>query len=340
MNKRIITLLLLIFSVYLKAHADTVLVAPVIVYDKDSNVIKLPDNPCEKIYEKLSSFWFEGLVEFKKLSARDYGEIYTLIDANRVCSAEKSEYILFGYIKKNDGNWFCDIKLYSSNLKKITGEYYASDDISHSERLFNNLCENIIEGLTEITGITGLEGENKNYTSFKMKLPVTAFYWTPVDYDWNKKMLGIAGGEIGIDLYPPVKKVTLNQKLLDYSIRPAFSYSYAMEKDGSYPLRYHGISFVLPLLFHLHLNKSNAFYAGTGPYYEIELLNVQPLYENETFCYQNIFGLESLLGYEFSAGKVVNLFTEVKCDFHFNKDTFISIKPSLGISFNLGGKKE
>ena len=74
MNKRIITLLLLIFSVYLKAHADTVLVAPVIVYDKDSNVIKLPDNPCEKIYEKLSSFWFEGLVEFKKLSAAKNGK--------------------------------------------------------------------------------------------------------------------------------------------------------------------------------------------------------------------------------------------------------------------------
>ena len=58
-----------------------------------------------------------------------------------------------------------------------------------------------------------------------------------------------------------------------------------------------------------------------------------PRYEDQQFHYQNIFGLETFAGYEFSAGGSVSLFTEIRLDFHFERDSFLAIKTVLGMSF-------
>ncbi len=335
MNKKFLVIIVFLLFISKGLFGETILIASLIVYDKDSSVLEQDINPSEEIYENLLDYWFEGLVEFKKLSAKNYGEIYTALDANRACAAEESEYILFGYIQKNEGSWFANIKLYDSKAKKISKEFFSGDDISHYKRLLNNLTLNVLDGLEEVTGLSRNEMMREKTRPCETKLPLSAFYWTPLDSDWHSKFLGIAGGEIGMEIYPPQPKIVLGSFLLDFSLRPEFSYSYAIGQKETYPVIYHGVSFVLPLCFHLHFNMRNSLYAGGGAYYEVEMMKITPKYESEKFLYQNIFGTEILLGYEFSASRIINLFTEVRVDFHLNRDNFIAIKPMLGMSFNL-----
>lgn len=332
-KKLFLIMIFLISSLYL--FAETIFVAPMIIYDKDSNIIEQTKNPSEEIFERISMYWFEGLVTFKNLSAKKYGEIYTTLDANRCCAAENADCILFGYVQKNESNWIANMKLYDYKTKKISKEFYSGDDIFHYERLFDNLSKNILTGLEEVIGLNHNEILKEKLHPLEIKLPISAFYWCPIDGKWNLKMIGIAGGDMGIQIYPPQPKIIVGQFLIDFSLRPEFSYSYAMGKDNVYPLKYNAFSFVLPLCAHLHFDMNNSIYLGSGAYYEIELLKIKPKYEKNRVHYQNIFGLESFIGYESNLSKLINLFTEVRIDFHFNKDNFLAIKPVLGMSFNL-----
>ncbi|MBP3365479.1 MAG: hypothetical protein J6K96_00645 [Treponema sp.] len=340
MNRRFSLAAVFFFLSLAELFSETILMAPVIVYDKDSAVIEQEQNPSEKLYDTISCYWFEGLVTFRLLPAETYGQIYTALDANRACTAEEAKYILFGYMQKNEGSWLAHVKLYDCKAKKISREFYASDDSSHYERFLSILSSHIIDGLEDVTGLSRTASIKEKLRPFELKIPLSAFYWSPVDRNWNSKLTGIAGGDIGLHIYPPQPKITIGRMLLDFSLRPMASYSYAMGKDGSYSLDYNGISFVLPLCIQLHFSVRNAVYAGCGAYYEIELINVTPKYESREFHYQNMFGLEPFIGYEFSVNRIVNLFTEVRADIHLSSDMFIAVKPALGVSFTVcRGKK-
>lgn len=334
MIRKLLLAAMLAFFSTLALSAETVVMVPVVVYDKDSNAVELGRNPSDEIFTKVSGHWFQGLLSFKNLPAKKYGWVYTTFEANRVCEAEGARFILFGYMQKNEASWFAGIKLYDRNEKKTIREFYSGDDISHYGRLIDSISGNILEGLEDVTGLNRDEIRKEETRPFEIRVPASVFYWSPIDGDWGSRLLGIAGLDVGMDIYPPQPRFLAGQMPIDWSIRPSLSYSYAMGKTDGYPLNYHGISLAVPGCLHFHINRKNTFYLGLGGYYEMELLKMKPKYEGSKSEYQNVFGIESLMGYEFTATESLNLFAEVRFDFHVNNDTFIAAKPACGISFN------
>ena len=339
MNKKQFTVLLILFLHVLCVSAETVLIAPVIVYDKDSNVVTQGRNPSEEIYDRISDFRFEGMIGLRLLTSKKYGEIYTTLDANRCCTAENAEYIIFGYAQKNEGSWAACLKLYDAGAKKTVMEFFSSDDNAHYDRLLDDISGKILTGLEDVTGLGRGEVLNEKIRPLEIRLPVSAFYWTPVDGGWNAVMLGIAGCDIGVEIYPRQMRLALGHKLIDFSLHPKLSYSFAMGKDGVYPLHYNGISIGLPVCAHIHFDLKNSAYIGCGPYYEIEILNVRPKYADQESHFQNIFGLESFAGYGLNISETLDLYTEVRLDFHFNNDSFLALKAALGLSIKLYKEK-
>lgn len=335
MNKNLFPVLLILFLPPLCVGAETVLVAPVIVYDKDSNAVTSGRNPSEEIYDRISDCRFEGMIDIRLLPSKKYGDIYTILDANRCCAAEGAEYILFGYVQKNEGSWAACLKLYDAGAKKTAKEFFSSDDITHYDRLLDDLGGKILTGLEDATGLGRDEVLNEKVRPLETRLPVSAFYWTPVDPGWNAVMLGIAGCGIGVEIYPRQMKLAIGHRTVDFSLRPQLSYSFAMGKDGAYPLYYSGISMGLPVCAHIHFDLKNSVYIGCGPYYEIELLNVMPKYGDQEFHFQNIFGLESFAGYGVNISGPIDLYAEVQLDFHFKNDTFLALRAALGLSVKL-----
>ena len=64
-------------------------------------------------------------------------------------------------------------------------------------------------------------------------------------------------------------------------------------------------------------------------------MSIIPKYEKQQFHYQNIFGLESFVGYELNVNEALDVFTEARFDFHFSKDSFLAVKAVLGLSLSL-----
>lgn len=334
MNKRVICFTALLFSLVI-ASASEIKIAPLAVYDGDGNKTEAPYNPSKAIHDELEKRWFGGLINFSHISESKYGIPVTIIDAHKICASESADYLLYGYVKKNESSWLCEVKLYDVSEKKIIKEFFAGDSIDHYDRFINVLCQNILFGIEEITGLNKDELRQKKTRPMELRIPVSLFYWSPVDSDWGDKILGIAGVNAGIELYPPQPVIVLNGKLIAFSARFNLSWNIGINKKNTYPLVINTMAISLPVLLHVHFNERHSLYGGFGLAYNIELMSIKPKYENEKFLYQNVFSFETIAGYEFEINDKAHLFAEMAFNFHLLGDGFVSVKPCLGASFNI-----
>ena len=334
MNKRAICFTALLFSLVI-ASASEIKIAPLAVYDVDGNKTEAPYNPSKAIHDELEKRWFGGLINFSHISESKYGIPVTIIDAHKICASESADYLIYGYLKKNESSWLCEVKIYDTNGKKIIKEFFAGDSIDHYDRFINILCQNILFGIEEITGLNKDELRQKKTRPMELRIPVSLFYWSPVDSDWGDKILGIAGVNGDLELYPPQPVLVSNGKLIDFSARFNFSWNIGINKKNTYPLVINTIAISLPVLLHVHFNERHSLYGGFGLAYNIELMSIKPKYENENFLYQNVFSFETIAGYEFEINDKAHLFAEMDFDFHLLGDGFVSVKPCLGASFNI-----
>lgn len=334
MNKRAICFTALLFSLVI-ASASEIKIAPLAVYDVDGNKTEAPYNPSKAIHDELEKHWFGGLINFSHISESKYGIPVTIIDAHKICASERADYLIYGYLKKNESSWLCEVKLYDANGKKIIKEFFAGDSIDHYDRLINVLCQNILFGIEEITDLNKDELRQEKTRPMELRIPVSLFYWNPVDSNWGDKILGIAGVNAGIELYPPQPVIVSNEKLIDFSARFNLSWNIGINKKNTYPLVINTMAISLPVLLHVHFNERHSLYGGFGLAYNIELMSIKPKYENEKFLYQNVFSFETIAGYEFDINDKARLFAEMAFDFHLLGDGFVSVKPCLGASFNI-----
>ena len=334
MNKKVILVIVLLFS-HVIMFASEFKIAPIAIYDSNGNKINITVNPAKSIHSELEKHWFEGLLGFSYISDYKYGIPVSIIDANKICISENVEYLIYGYIKKNENNWFCEIKLYGESEKKILKEFFASDNIDHYDRLIDTLCQNLLDGIEELTGLNQKELKQNKTRIMEFRVPAALFYWSPIDNEWGNKILGIAGAKTGLEFYPPQPEMVTNGKLVDFSAKLNIAWDIGMNKNDFYPLLINTISIGLPILLHLHFTESQSLYGGLGMAYNIEFLKICPKYEDEIFMYQNIFSFETVAGYECTLNKLINLFFEVIFDCHMMGDGFVSVKPCLGVSFNI-----
>ena len=334
MNKRAICFTALLFSLVI-VSASEIKIAPLAVYDGDGNKTEAPYNPSKAIHDELEKRWFGGLINFSHISESKYGIPVTIIDAHKICASESADYLIYGYLKKNESSWLCEVKLYDASGKKIIKEFFAGDSIDHYDRLINVLCQNILFGIEEITGLNKDELRQNKTRPMELRIPVSLLYWSPVDSDWGDKILGIAGVNGGLELYPPQPVIVSNGKLMDFSARFNLSWNIGINKKNTYPLVINTMAISLPVLLHVHFNERHSLYGGFGLAYNIELMSIKPKYENEKFLYQNVFSFETIAGYEFDINDKARLFAEMAFDFHLLGDGFVSVKPCLGASFNI-----
>ena len=334
MNKKIICFIALLFSIVI-ASASEIKIAPLAVYDSSGNKTSAPYNPSKAMHSELEKHWFSGLINFSHIAESKYGIPVTIIDANKICISENADYLIYGYLKKNESSWFAEIKLYDANEKKIAKEFFAGDSIDHYDRLISVLCQNILFGIEEITGLNKDELKQEKTRPMELRIPTSLFYWSPIDGEWGDKILGIAGLNAGLEFYPPQPVIISNGKLIDFSARFDLSWDIGINKKDSYPLIFNAIELSLPVLLHVHFNERHSLYGGFGLAYNIELMSIRPKYEGKQFLYQNVFSFETIAGYEFNLNEKVNLFAEINVDCHMLGDGFVSLKPCLGASFNI-----
>lgn len=338
MNRIILILLLpLILCSYM--FCDSILIVPFTVYDQNSMTVKLEEKPEETVYKTLRLYEFGGLLNFK-FEGNRYPAVYTSIDANKVCNVSNSDYVLYGYIQKNENSWYGNIKLYDFAKKKIIKEFFASDDIASYERFIAVLGNNVVAGLEEISGYSHIEKDGIEYRLFKLEAGGNILYWTPLSAGWIDTVTGVGGIQGDLRLFFPHERLFIKSTEIDFSLNFRLSYSYGCGKQNMYPLNFHILKINMPAFIYMKIDRNNTVYVGTGPSCEFDFLDIIERHSNRKLYYQNIFGLEGILGYEFNVTPDIKIFFETTADFHFNSDSYVSLRPGIGAVIKIygGGK--
>lgn len=336
MNKRIV--LLIVFLLSFSVSAVEFGIAPFIIYDGEGMKISLNSVPSDNVYKQLTEKWLDGLIDFHKVNSEKTGDIYTVIDAYKVCTTEGYDYIIYGFIEKKEDCYFSNLKIYSSSEKKNIKNFYCSDDIEHYERLMNNLSLNVLQGIEEITGISELKEKQNKYRDFEMKVPLSIFYWSPLGNEWDQRVLGICGVNTGLEIYPPLPVKVMKSKLYDVSIKFNVDWSYGVNQPNYYALYLNSLTIVLPVIVHVHYNPKISAYFGCGFGYGLDMVLITPKYEDEKFVLQNILIFETVAGCEFNINSLIDLFCEIDLHIRFKENTYFELCPKIGVNFKFGGK--
>lgn len=332
MSKKIIlTILFVVVAQF--SFAEKILITPITIQDAYGREIEIEDDITSNIVTNLNSYWFEGLLEFEKIDKSEFGNILTILDVRNLCVIKNVEYSLYGYIQKNETSWFGNIKLYSKTHKKIIKEFFASDNINYYKRFEDTLKNNIAFGLKELIGLESMLKKDDLIEPFTLGISAGIFYWNPIDSKWQNAYVGVAGGQLGTELFLPYERKVSN--FFNTSIRFMCSYSFGFGNEKVYPLNLHTFQIDSTLIEAFNFNKTHSVYLGLGPYYEIEILSVVEKYEDEKKYYQNMFGLKSLVGYKITANKYISFSSELAFDLHLSSDLYISIKPTLLVNINI-----
>lgn len=332
MNKKVMFYFFLSFLLSFNFYAEEKLgIATILVYDSNNQIISPAENPENKIYQELQMGLFSSVLSVEKINPDKAGNVYTALDAHKVCAVCNCEYLLYGFIQKNENFWHANLKLYSYSKKKIVKEFFGSDELEKYNRFFDSLTSRIKDGLFELTGIQ-LSFDNE--IPFDICLSMNIGYWNPIDKNWKDKIAGVINSQLYLDFIPQQKKLFIGPVLIYFSTGLKLSYLYGTKKENVYPLNYNAFQIIAPASVHFSFNKKHSAVIHLAPYYELDFLNVIQKYEKEKFYFQNMFGFEIGASYEFSINELFSVFAETDFDFHFSKTPFIAIKPSVGAKIN------
>lgn len=334
--KRILMILFVLLFITNSALADSLLIMPMTVFEEDGTRVKLGKDPDKYIYSYLLGFDFDGLIEFSNPSAGRYGNVNSIVDAERVSASSGAEYLMYGYVEKRSDSWYCNIRLFDSRSKKVVDEFFVADSISEFERFVYTINERSLGLVNHLLGRDFLK--EKEGRPFEVYFPVNAGWWTPVGNGWWNSMKGIASVSGGVEFFPKISGNVFMGVEVDFSVGARLIYSVAVGGRKKFPLFYNGVGICFPVICYARFSEMHSTYIGLGPYYEFEMMNITQKYLPSEFMYQNMMGCKIYSGYEFSIRDEIKLNAGINGDFHFLGDKYIAIECVMGVKFLLKKK--
>lgn len=314
--------------------AQTVCISQIYVINEDGKEIKLFSRVNEDLKQELSKKWFDNCVDFKSVFNEQTGAVQSSFDALKVCNLLDEQFLIYGYLQKNESNFICELKLFDKSIKKVIKTFFDSDDIDNYDRLTKNMSDKIAEYFIDALKIDINGKKDKDIHPFELSIPASLYYWAPLDKEWSKVLLGVCGCEVGLDLFPEYPVLIRDGKTIDFNYRFNLGYKYGLGNPEYYRLNYNTISVSAPIICNIHFNSLNTLSLGIGPVYEFNILNFEKKYENFSNYFQNNLGLEFIFEYKYKLRDNLLLNFELDMDIHFLEYSFLVVKPKVGLIWN------
>lgn len=337
-KKSLFILLISLLSFY--AFTDDIYIAKINVFnDKGEKEIVLK-KPEEIIIEQTQNYWFNSLITFKTAEASKTGTVTSSLEASKACEILKTQFLIYGYIRKDSNSWYTELKLYNNNSKKVEQDFFASDDINNYERMLKDIGDKISVYFQKEYKIGDKPKELIAIRDFEMRFPFSLSYWTPIDPDWNDVLIGIVGANAALEIFPPMETKVFKTRIYDYSFRPEVSFQFGIGRPSRYPGTYFSFIINLPIILNLYYTDLHSLKLGAGLNYELQFLNVIPKYDTNYFDIQNQGGAYFLIGYEYKLNEKWKITTELDTSIYLISQGFLNVTFRIGASYSFFKKKQ
>ncbi len=335
MRKKLLRALIFIMSCFAFAQ-DLILVADFVHYQDESSTER-EKNAALEVYSGLKEMYFKNLIRFEYVSAESGAYIMSSLEAEKLAIKNSSNFVLYGYVRENERTVTAELKLYDAAKKQVIKQFYSLEEKGEQERFIKELCLHIRNYFYEEAGIENAD-DGEAVRDFEVKVPFSLGYWLICDRKWSEVLYPVICLTAGAEFIPGGKVMQLLGREWNVSIRPALSYSYAFGNKKYYESYLNDIGFSVPLLFNLYLTDKTKVSAGSGLFYEADILSFKKKYEEKQMYFENRAGFSVNALYSLEAGKNVEVFVEAEGDFYFTEKIFNKAKVKLGASYSLNKK--
>ena len=335
MNKKRQLLVLPLIFCLSSVFAEKVLLADFFVLDEQGKSIDVNEKNIDAYYSVFKSAFYEENIFYER--TKKYGKTASFSDAMKICRAEEGQLLVYGYVQKKDSCWFSEFKLLDLQKETIVADFYAAETHENLENLLKLQANKIEKKVRQLMGFETAEIE-KPLFPFSVYVPLNVFYWTPVDKAWCRVLTGMAGIESGICFFPENWGVVLKNRECRFGEKVSFEYKAGMGNPQFYKAFWN--SFMAKNLFicDWFFEKDKSVYAGAGPFFEFDVVDVEKKYEKSSVHVQRSFGVVFETGVHFFVNEKVLFNTGVELNIPFESKSFLTAKPKAGLVWKGGGK--
>lgn len=308
-----------IFSmVIVSSYSFSVYLAPVrIVPAEDAEIDEYDAAITDALFKTIKQVDSEAVLTVNLLSSKkglDDIEIMSRLDASATCELYNVDYLVYGYIEKNNTYYTAELRLFENSTKQDKKLFFAKTEVYNRDEMVDELSKKFVSYMHKMLGAGEYIKERKRGFG---GIAVTngLGYWVPIT-SWNNMILGLFNFETGVNVVPTTPLV--KTRSMYFYLRYGFyvTYNFGKNKTGLATFYIHSFLFKIPLEICFEVLFRNVFFLGVGPQLQFDVAYRKPLYDDPVTETALGFSLGAYIGYEywFGANKrtaigIRNLFT-------------------------------
>ena len=309
--------------------------APVVFQDESGGSSGDPQDPARDLARTFADQPLAAGVAVHELAGADIQTPQTLLDAAKLCESQGYPFLLYGFVKRTEYSYYAEIKLMERDHKDVDAAFISADDLSHYDRLINDLAAKISSYVQTDLGMSparAAEKPSRNLLAF----PVSVGYWTPMGGPWSQSVEGLVSANAGVR-FIPTRPLFHLFKLPGFLVLGVdLEYQLGSNQPAVENFFLHTARIRLPVEGFLDLGGGHRLGIGLGPMLEIDTMAKSPLYAPSVVEATVAPGASASLLYQYVLSNTISLELSNNFDITFYATPLLTYAPRVAVEIWLG----
>ena len=315
-------------------NGEQIYVAPILFIDENEERYEADENFQNDLTHELNEK--KEFLSIDIIKTRSRINIRSSYDALKLCKEKKIPYLIYGWVKKTEYTYECEIRIFDGEGRKNIFTVYAKDGKENYEKFIENVSGKILKKIHELFFILKKEDINKE-TIINVKTGIG--YWAYTSGVWEKHLTGTMSLQNGFEVIPDNKVIYIKDRPLYFSIGLSIDYLFGVSKNGSLKSYVNTISYNVYTNTYLNLYDIHNIYANLGMVYCLDLLYYKDKYTTAKVNASGAFGLIIGAGYKYTVKPKLKLVFEVGEEIIFYSKLMSKFRGRFGIEFEVFKKE-
>lgn len=328
----IYTIIFITLSISLSS--ETIYVAPILFINSGNenyiSDIEFQENFVTELNNK------KGLLQIEIKKTNNKADLRSSYDALNLCKSEKIAYLIYGWVKKTDYFYECELRIFDGEGRKNIYTVYGKDSIDDKNKFIENTSQKILEKLKDIFFVPEREDKFKTLINVQTKIG----YWLFTNKAWANHITGIMVIGNGFELIPVDLVAYAKKAKLSFSIGMHFDYLLGISKKNTLPSYLSTLSINLFSNSYFKLHELHSVFFSFGILYALDILYYKDMYEKAKINTFSAFGMNFGIGYKYTFKENISLILELNQEFVFYSKPMSKFYLNLGIDFLVFSKEQ
>lgn len=323
----------IMFLLSIRLAAEEIYVAPFLFVDGGNEDYVLDQDFQEAFVKELNKKKSLLQVEIKKTN--DKTEVRSRYDALSLCKRAKIAYLLYGWIKKTEYVYECEIRLFDGEGRKNIYTIYNKDEVGDREKFIENSSEKIIEKFRELFYVP----EKDDIFTTLINVHTGIGYWLFTNKAWANHITGIIKLTNGFEIIPVDIVGYARKAKVCFSVGLDLDYLLGVGKKNSIPAYLNTLTTNLFTNTYFTIHDIHSVYLDFGLLYTLDIIHYKDMYDKAKINAFSGFGMNFAIGYKYLFTKKTGVILELNEELIFYSKVMSKFSGKLGFDFLVYNKE-